>query len=262
MPTTVIDGHTVGYAKRGDAGAPVLLLHGTVMSRTAFDGVCAAMPAEAQYRYVMLDFPGSGESALPDTPLSVETMAMQADGLMRELGHEQYHVAGFSLGAVIGAALAGLKPSAVRSLTLIAGWIATDARMRLTFELWRRLIDADPKLFAHYVLADGFTAAWLDAMAPMTEGLVDLIAATVAPGYAAQIDLDLGIDINALVGNITAPTLVIGGSEDRWVDVQHSHALGGAIAGSRVEVLDAGHMMITEQPTAVAPLLHAHLSAN
>ena len=40
-----IDGQTVGYETAGDDGPPVLLLHGTTMSHTAFDGVRAAMPA-------------------------------------------------------------------------------------------------------------------------------------------------------------------------------------------------------------------------
>ena len=257
-----IDGQLVGYATAGDDGPPLLLLHGTVMSRTAFDGVRAATPVDVTYRYVMMDLPGSGESPLPDAPLTVEGIAAQAHALMRELGHESYHIAGFSLGAVVGAAIAGLQPQAVRSLTLIAGWIATDARMKATFELWRRLIAVDHALFMRYVLADGFTAAFHEQMAPMLDAAIAVGAAAVAPGSAAQIDLDIAADISELVGRINAPTLVIGGAEDRWVDVSHSHALGRAIEGSRVEVLPAGHMMIAEQPAQVAALLSPHLAAS
>ncbi|MBI4884198.1 MAG: hypothetical protein HY826_09110, partial [Actinobacteria bacterium] len=65
-----------------------------------------------------------------------------------------------------------------------------------------------------------------------------------------------------IVGLISAPTLILSGAEDRWVDVTNAHALGRAIAGSRVEVLPIGHMMITEQPAVVAALLHSHLAAN
>ena len=257
-----INGQSVGYATAGDDGPPVLLLHGTVMSRTAFDGVCGAMPTDASYRYVMMDLPGSGGSSLPDGPLTVEGIAATGHTLMQELGHERYHIAGFSLGAIVAAAMAGRYQQAVRSATLIAGWITTDARMRATFELWRRLIAADPKLFARYVLADGFTADAHELMASMAEGLVDLIAGSIASGYAAQVDLDMAIDISSEVGKITAPTLIIGGADDRWVDVKHSHALGRAIAGSRVEVLAAGHMMITEQPGQVAAFLQPYIASH
>ena len=38
-------------------------------------------------------------------------------------------------------------------------------------------------------------------------------------------------------------------------------ALGAAIAGSHLEELPAGHLMITEQAAPIAELLHAHISA-
>jgi len=257
-----LGGRVVGYEVAGDTGSPVLLLHGTTMTHTAFDGVRAAMPAQAEFRYVMMDLPGSGESTVPDEPLTIEGVAADAHALMTELGHQRYHVVGFSIGAVVAAATAAAQRDAVRSTTLIAGWIAADARMNATFELWRRLIAADPELFTRYALVDGFTAATQELVAPILDSLVATSALALAPGSAAHIDLDVAVDISGLVGQISAPTLVIGGAEDRWVDVAHSHALGRAIAGARVEVLAAGHMMLAEQAAQVAALLHPHLAAN
>ena len=259
MATLLVDGQLIGYATEG-TGEPLLLLHGTTMSRTAFDAVRGAMPAGADYTYVMVEFPGSGESAMPAEPLSVEVLAAQVHAVMQHLGHERYHVAGYSLGAVVGAGLAGLRPEAVRSLTLIAGWITTDARMRATFELWKRLIAVDKELFMRYALVDGFTAGAHEAMEPILEMAISMGAATVAEGSAAHLDLDLVVDIADLVDAITAPTLVIGGAEDRWVDVSHSHALAAAIAGSRLEVLPAVHLMITESAPRIAELLHEQLA--
>ncbi len=257
-----LDGQTVGYEVAGNDGPPVLLLHGTTMNHKSFDGVRAAMPADVAYRYVMMDLPGSGESTLPAEPLAIENVAAQAHALMRQLDHDRYHVVGFSIGAVVAAVLAAAQPRAVRSATLIAGWIAADARMNATFELWRRLIATDPKLFTRYALVDGFTVAWHEQVAPMIEIAIDIGAANLASGSEAQVDLDITIDIAAHVAQIAAPTLIIGGAEDRWVDVAHAHALGRAIKGSRVEVLAAGHMMMSEQPARVAALLHPHLAAN
>lgn len=257
-----IDGLAVGYELAGDDGAPVLLLHGTTMSHSAFDALRAAMPSDASYRYVMMDLPGSGESTVPDAPLTIEALAAHAHRLMLELGHEQYHVVGFSIGALVAAVSAATQPAAVRSATLIAGWITADARMKATFELWRRLIATDPELFTRYALVDGFTATAHELMAPILEAVVTISATALAPGSTAHIDLDLAVDISQYVGQITTPTLVIGGAEDRWVDIVHSHALGRAIVGARVEVLAAGHMMLAEQPAQVSALLHPHLAVN
>jgi pimeloyl-ACP methyl ester carboxylesterase len=143
---------------------------------------------------------------------------------------------------------------------LLAGWITTDARQRCTFELWKRLIATDKELFMRYAMADGLTAGAHVMMEPILEMAIEMGAATVAEGSAAHLDLDLIVDISSLVGNITAPTLIVGGAEDRWVDVSHSYALAAAIAGSRVEVLPAGHLLTTELPGEIAALMHAHIA--
>ena len=261
MATLDIDGQLIGYAVEG-TGTPLLMLHGTTMNRTAFDGMRAAFPADAAYMCAMVEFPGSGESAMPTEPLSVQVLAHQAHTVMQHLGHERYHVAGYSLGAVVAAGLAGIQPDAVTSATLLAGWITTDARQRCTFELWKRLIATDKELFMRYAMADGLTARAHEMMEPILEMAIGIGAATIADGSAAHLDLDLVVDIAHLVSHITAPTLVIGGAEDRWVDVSHSHALAAAIAGSRLEVLPAGHLMITERAAEIAALLHAHIAGS
>lgn len=261
MAILKIDGQSISYVTAGDDGPPVLLLHGTTMSHTAFDGVRAAMPPDTPYRFVMMDLPGSGESTLPDAPLTLDSITRHAFALMDHLGHERYHIVGFSIGAPIAVAMAAYQPRVARSLTLIAGWVAADARMKATFELWRRLITVDPALFTRYVMVDGFTSAFHELAAPILEAVIEASALTIAPGSAAQIDLDISLDIADLVGQIAVPTLIIGGAEDRWVDISHSHDLGGAITGARVEVLAAGHMMMAEQPAQVAALLHPHLAA-
>jgi pimeloyl-ACP methyl ester carboxylesterase len=257
MATLSVADHTIGYAVEGD-GAPLLLLHGTTMNRTAWDMVRAAMPADAAFRYVMVEFPGSGESSMPDAPLTVEGLADQAAAVMAHLGHDRYHVAGYSLGAVVAAAVAARHADRVQTATLLCGWIAADARMRFTFDLWKRLIDAGPELFMRYAVADGFTAEAIGGLEPMLDAVVGMGAGALAPGSHAHLDLDIALDITSLLPAVTAPTLVIGGEQDRWADVRHSHALAAAIAGARLEVLPAGHLVIQELAADVARLLHTH----
>lgn len=259
MSTITVGDATVGYAVEG-SGTPLLLIHGTTMNRTGWDMVRAAMPAE--YEFVMIELPGSGESSLPDAPITVDAMADQALALMDHLGHARFHVAGYSLGAVAALATAARGGDRVATCTSLCGWATTDARMRFTFGLWRRLIATDPALFMRYAVADGFTAAAIAGLEPMLEDVVTMGAATLAAGSDAQLQLDEVVDIAGDLGRIAAPTLVIGGAEDRWVDVSHSRALGAAIPGARVEVLPAGHLVIQEGAAQVAALLDAHVRAN
>ncbi len=259
MPTLNVGSQTVGYAVEGD-GEPVLFLHGTTMNRTGWDLVRGAMPADAGLQHVLVEFPGSGESPRSDAPLTVDGLADQAHAVMAHLGHQRYHVAGYSLGAVVAAGVAARHAGAVRSATLLCGWVTSDARQRFTFDLWKRLIEASPELFMRYAVADGFTAGAIAGLEPMLDGVVALGAGSLAPGSADHLDLDIVVDIADLLTSITAPTLVIGGVEDRWCGIEHSRALAAGIDGSRLVELPGGHLIIQELAGDIATLLTAHVA--
>jgi 3-oxoadipate enol-lactonase len=248
---------TIGYAVEG-SGTPMLLFHGTTMNRMAWDQVRAELPAE--YEFVMVEFPGSGESSMPTEPLTVDGLVEQAIAVMDHLGHDRFHVAGYSLGAVVALATAAAVPERTITCTSLCGWAVTDARMRFTFGLWRRLIATDPELFMRYAVADGFTAATIAALEPMLEDVVAMGAATLAPGSDAHLVLDEVVDIGDRLAVITSPTLVIGGAEDRWVDIAHAHVVAAAVTGATLQSLPFGHLVIQEGAAQVAALLHQHAS--
>jgi len=237
---------------------PVLMYPGTTMHRSAWDLVIGSMPT--QHTYIQIDFPGSGESSLASSPLSVPGLVSDALAVVNQLEVDEFHVAGFYLGAVIAAATAALEPQRVRSATMLCGWKPTDARMRLTFDLWRRLLAIDPELFSRYAFVDGFTANTLTSLEPMIEAILPTSKDYIAPGSDAHLELDLTIDISDLCGEVVAPCLVISGSQDRWVDPSHCQELSHAIAGSRLVSLPAGHLVIQELAGDVAQLLSAHIS--
>ena len=134
--------------------------------------------------------------------------------------------------------------------------------MIFTFDLWKRLIAVDTALFMRYAVADGFTPGAIGALWDSLDEVVALGATAIAPGSAAQLDLDIALDITPLLGSITAPTLVIGAEDDRWVDVSHSRSLAAAIPSAQLGVLPAGHIVIQELAGDVARLLHGHIAAN
>lgn len=264
MSTLLNQGQTVGYAVAGaplgTAGMPVLLFHGTTMNRSAWDFVIASMPSPRTY--IQIEFPGSGESSMPTSPLSVESLVTDVEAVLDYLDVERCHVAGYSLGAVVAAGTSALAPDRVASSTLLCGWAVTDARMRLTFQLWKKLISIGPEVFMQYAMVDGFTAASLTAIEPMMEQMIAMSATAVAPGSIHQLDLDEIVDISALLPRITAPTLVISGAQDRWVDPAHGEALAQGIKGASFTSLPAGHLVIQELAADVAGLLHEHISSH
>lgn len=256
MATFERHGRRIGYEVSG-AGAPILAFHGTTQSRSGWDQVIAA--DEAGHSWIKVEFPGSGESSMPTAAIQLDDIVDDAVNLMHHLGHESFAVAGYSLGAVCALHTAALHPSRVTSAVSLCGWAVTDARMRKTFALWRKLINVSPELFMHYAIVDGYTAGAIAMLEPMFDGAVALAAATIAPGSDAHLELDERIDITDDLPRIICPTLVIGGIEDRWVDISHSRHIADTVDGATLLELPAGHLVIGELSGDIARAITAHV---
>lgn len=255
MATFTRNGRTIGYQENG-SGPALLAFHGTTQAANAWDQVRAEMSEDRTW--VAFEFPGSGESSMPDGPIDLDTMVDDALALMTELGHESFHVIGYSLGAVTALRTASAAPTRISTVTSLCGWSVTDARMRATFDLWRRLIAIGPDLFMRYAIVDGYTAAAIEALEPMIDAAAAMASAAVQPGSDAHLELDTRIDIEAHLASITSPTLVIGGAEDRWVDISKSRHIASRIVGSELVELPAGHLVIGERATDIARLIERH----
>lgn len=257
MSTLTRDGRTIGYEVSGE-GVPVLLYHGTTMNRTAWDMVIATCPDG--YSWVKVEFPGSGESSMPVGAIDLNDVVDDSVAVMENLGHDSFHVAGYSLGAVAALSTAARHASRVSTVTSLCGWASTDARMRITFDLWRRLIAIDNELFMRYALADGYTGGALTMMETMIDQVIPMAASTVAPGSDAHLELDSRIDIADQLSRISCPTLILGGTEDRWVTPDHARHLASLIPHASLVELPAGHLVIQELAAQVGENLVTHIS--
>jgi pimeloyl-ACP methyl ester carboxylesterase len=132
--------------------------------------------------------------------------------------------------------------------------------MRVTFDLWRRLISIDPSLFMRYAVADGYTLPTIEMLEPMIDTVATMGATTVQPGSDAHLELDLRVDIEADLDAISCPALVMGGRDDRWVDFSKSVHIAQRIKAARLVELPAGHLVIGELPGDIAREIVAHTS--
>ena len=69
-----------------------------------------------------------------------------------------------------------------------------------------------------------------------------------AASYYGQARAGARFDLSGDVGHITSPTLVIHGSEDRYVPPANARALADSISGAKLKVLEeAGHLVFIER---------------
>ena len=257
MAVLSIQNRRIGYLAEGE-GAPILAFHGTTQASNAWDQVRAE--CSEPRTWVVREFPGSGESSMPDGPIDLDEVVNDSVALMRHLGHDRFHVVGYSLGAVAALKTAALHPDSVLSVTSLCGWSRSDARMRVTFDLWRRLIAIGPDLFMRYAVADGYSVDTIAMLEPMIDSVAAMASAAVQPGSDAHLELDIRVDIERDLENISSPTLVIGGRDDRWVDISKSRHIASTVKSSELVELPAGHLCIGELPGDIARLIIAHTS--
>jgi 3-oxoadipate enol-lactonase len=241
----------VQYQRQGRAGGDVVVLvHGT--SGSWLHWALVAPSLTDRFDLVLPDLPDPGGDRL-ELPHLVDGIA----GLVDEVGEGRpVHLGGWSLGAVVAAAVAAEHPAAVRSLALVCGWATSDAYIAFQLDLWRRLLEVDLTLFIRHAFTIGFSRAWWKSSAALNvETAVALSAATVAPGAARQAELDTRIDIADRLAAIAAPTLVVGATGDRVIPVEHSRALAGAIAGATLVEVEGNHLLPQEEPALLAGLL-------
>ena len=111
-----VNGLGMYYEVHG-TGRPLILLHGA-LSTTAVD-FGAVLPSLAKDRQVIaVEQQAHGHTADIDRPLTIDQMADDTVGLLRQLGIEEADLFGYSMGAGIALRIAEQHPDLVRKLAV------------------------------------------------------------------------------------------------------------------------------------------------
>jgi len=121
--TATIDGVSIFYREAGPADAPVvLLLHGFPTSSHMFRNLIPALAD--RFHVIAPDYPGFGQSAMPDHTQFANTFGHYADlvdGLLQQLGAKRYAMYVMDYGAPVGFRLALKHPERVSALIVQNG---------------------------------------------------------------------------------------------------------------------------------------------
>lgn len=230
------------------SGPGLVLLHGTSSNGAGSWGTLLGALA-ADRTVVLPDFPGSGDSPLPDGPLDVDTVADQVVAAAESAGLDDFVVAGASLGAAVAVKVAARHPGRVRALATVVGFARPRTTLRLNLETWAALYARGDERLGAYLTALSFSEEYLAAL---PEEAVAQIAAQLgahpAPGTAEQIAFTLGLDVRGDLPAIRVPTLVVSATGDRFVAPEHSAELARGITGARLAAVDGGHAAVFEDP--------------
>jgi pimeloyl-ACP methyl ester carboxylesterase len=207
-----------------------------------------------KYQLLVFDNRGIARSSDPGRSFSTKDMAADTAALMEAVGVKKAHILGYSMGGMIAQELALAYPAKIKGLILVA----TDCGISLRIEArpeYSRLFTEMIRLGTN----EAKTAAAGCLFAKQTfESRPDIVQryAEVSLRFPApqktlerQWEAITRHDACSRLQNITAPTLVITGSEDVLIPPENARVLAKRIPGARMRCFDGGgHLFVVEQP--------------
>jgi 3-oxoadipate enol-lactonase len=211
VPRADVNGIQIYYEPAG-SGAPLVILGGLGLDVSEM-GVLTG-PLSQRFRVVAVGNRGTGRSAKPPGPYSIEQMAADVVGLLGRLGLARVHVLGLSMGGRIAMAMALACPERVDRLVPVAtGPRAAGAR-------------------------------WLVRAGMAVADLPVLRGRHGQPRYAmkAQFDATTRFDCTSRLGELRGPALILAGKSDRIAPAALAGEMHASIPGSHLVLLDGGHL--------------------
>ena len=248
----------VHHELTGVGNDPVVLLGGSLGTTLAmWDG---QLPLADRLRLVRYDHRGHDDSFVPPPPYEIADLGRDVLALMDFLGLERASYCGLSIGGMVGIWLGAHASERIEKLVLIC----TSAHMPPPSS-WHERADAvlaagSPEVVADTVVDRWLTPAFAAAHPELRSALRAMLATTDAVGYAACCGAIARMDLRNDLRRVTAPTLVVSGSDDPAAPIEHQRLIAEAIPSARHEVVaPAAHLAAVEQPETVNRLILEHL---
>lgn len=296
MPRAKTNGIELYYETFGaDDAQPLVLIMGLGAQMILWDTEFCEQLADRGFRVVRFDNRDVGLSTRLDdlpvpnvrrmmvrsavgigvqSPYSLVDMATDTVGLMDALGIEDAHVVGSSMGGMIAQTIAAHYPRRVRTLTSIMSHTGQFAAIMATPRAVKSLMMPRPRTREqaiemyirtfevigspgfepdHERMRDIGGQCWDRGQSP--RGFLRQMAAILAAGNR-----------RAAVRTITAPTLVVHGSDDPLIRPLGAHLTARAIRGSHLRIIEGmGHDLPRgawpEVLDAITDLAHGRLEA-
>jgi pimeloyl-ACP methyl ester carboxylesterase len=261
---TEVDGVHLAYRAVGRGPADLVLVLGwSVSMRTALElhgGLELVRALAGHARLVLFDKRGTGASdRVKDLP-ALERRVRDLDAILDAVHSSRAVLVGFSEGGPMAITYAVRRPERVRGLALVGAF----ARMAAAPDHPAGWSDAEIAALRAYLRHGWGSGATMEAFVPARHRSAALKAWAAraeeegaSPGAALDLlEMNLSIDVRALLPAVRVPAIVLHASGDRVVRAENGRGLAAAIPGARlVETPGDDHAFLFDgRPTLVREL--------
>ena len=259
--------HFVSYVDEG-AGEPVILIHGIPTWSYLWHRLIPVL--SEQNRVIAPDLIGFGYSDKSDNfDRSIARQTEMIDALMEKMGIEQANIVAHDIGGGVALRLATLYPHRVNKLCVMNSvsydsW-AIEAMIQLGHPSAYTAASASTTVTTlRQMLKQGFAETPDDEVldgifAPYSTevGKLSLIR------NATALNTNLTTEITHLLHKIEARTLILWGMDDKFQLLKFGKRLSDDIPNAKlIQIKDAGHFVMLDQPEEVADHVFSFLAEN
>jgi len=264
MPFTDNDGVSLFYEEHGPTDAETFVfVEGLGYGRWMWRWQREAF--EDDYHVVVWDNRGTGKSDTPDGPYSIEAMASDLDAVLDAIGVESAHVVGASMGGMIAQQYA-LEYDRATTLSLLCTTPGGENAVPTPPETQDKMFNVpegyDEREEIRYKMSPAMTDEFADSHDDLIADIVDwrLAGDATDAGREAQAVAVMNFDASDRLGELSMPTLIAHGTDDRVLPVENAELLAELLPHAEVEHFGGGpHLFFIEQSAAVNERLRTFL---
>ncbi len=243
-----VNGRQVRYAKIGEKGPLIFILHGWPSSLESWQEVGTGL-ALAGFQVVIPDFPGFGQSQEPPRPWHIQDYAfwlsafvLKVKSQLSMLDDNKVIVVGHSFGGRVAIQFAAAHSEELSKLVLVAAagikkktlpilkYISQLGKAIFSLPLLCVFKPLFRKVFYKFIVG---TTDYINAKGVMQETFKNVVKEDLSP----------------LLSQIKTPTLLIWGSKDKKTPLEEGKKMSFEIRNSKLEIIRrAGHSPNKEVP--------------
>jgi pimeloyl-ACP methyl ester carboxylesterase len=244
----------VGLLDGGGDGVPLVLVHGGESDRTQFTTIRARLGAGI--RAISYDQRDSGITVNPPVPYTLGVLADDLVALLDALGLRSAHLLGTSFGGALAQHAALRHPERVASLILVATTPSFAITGAVTDELLTMSHEERAKAAPDYF----FTP---QAQAELRTRPAKTLTARTPEQSARRHDAARQHEVRDRLGEITAPTLFVHGTDDRLATYAGALLMQQQIPNAELRSIEGGrHGIAVEFADQIARWVREFLGAD
>lgn len=248
------------YSVEGN-GPPLILVHGIGAARDTWRFLMPHL--RKHFTVVSYDLRGHGASRIGFEPFGLDDLVADLESVRVRSGFEKVHIAGHSLGGMIGPAYARAYPHRVLSLGLLStAAFRTEEDSRKVFAVVSAMEEKGVPQVLGTLIDRWYTDDFIKQHSDIVDRRLKQVVDTPADVFLNVFRIYAGTEMSPWLHEVTAPSLVLTGENDGGCNPHLNRQIETALPNAHLVVLPRyKHSILLEAGEEVAKHVIAHVNA-